>query len=118
MPPSDVRSAPTSAGPTVGSRDLPARVLLVFLDGVGIGPDDASLNPFVRWADVLPALVRLMGGAVPTLARPRSSGSGGCAFPLAATLGMEGTPQSGTGQVALLTGESAAESEIPSSSSP
>jgi hypothetical protein len=107
--PSDVRSAPTSGGPPVAAAGVPARVLFVFLDGVGIGPDDVSLNPFVRWADELPALVRLMGDAVPTLGRPRTSGSGGWAFPLAATLGMEGMPQSGTGQVALLTGESAAE---------
>jgi hypothetical protein len=50
-----------------------------------------------------------MMGGVPTIDRPRSGAGDARAFPLDATLGMEGTPQSGTGQVALLTGESAAE---------
>jgi 2,3-bisphosphoglycerate-independent phosphoglycerate mutase len=86
----------------------PARILLVFLDGVGIGADDPDRNPFLRARDQLTALVRLMGGSVPTLDRPRISGTGAHAFPLEATLDKEGTPQSGTGQVALLTGESAA----------
>jgi hypothetical protein len=87
----------------------PSRILLVFLDGVGIGPSDPDVNPFVAAGDRLPTLTDLMGGSVPTLAQPRTSGPGGRAFPLAATLDVEGTPQSGTGQVALLTGESAAE---------
>ena len=103
--PSDDRSAASSRS----ADGVPSRILLVFLDGVGIGPDDAELNPFVRFADSLPALTRLLGDAVPTHARPSTHGRGGRAFPLAATLGMDGTPQSGTGQVALLTGESAAE---------
>lgn len=87
----------------------PARILLVFLDGVGIGPADPGINPFVHGAAELPTLARLLGASVPTLDRPRVSGLSGHAFPLAATLDVEGVPQSGTGQVALLTGESAAE---------
>jgi 2,3-bisphosphoglycerate-independent phosphoglycerate mutase len=86
-----------------------ARVLLVFLDGVGIGPDDGTVNPFVHASARLPTFLALMGGVVPTLERARVSGRSGHAFPLAATLDVDGTPQSGTGQVALLTGESAAE---------
>jgi len=103
--PGDLRSAPSFPP----GQDRPARALFVFLDGVGIGPDDPALNPFVRWADELPTLTRMMGDAVPTSRQPRSTGPGGRAFPLEATLDMEGTPQSGTGQVALLTGASAAE---------
>jgi 2,3-bisphosphoglycerate-independent phosphoglycerate mutase len=103
--PGESRSAPSSPGPRI----RPSRVLFVFVDGIGIGVDDPALNPFVRWADELPTLTRLMGDDVPTTSRPRTVGSGGRAFPLAATLDMEGTPQSGTGQVALLTGASAAE---------
>jgi hypothetical protein len=91
----------------VDSAGASPRILLVFLDGVGIGPDDPALNPFVRARDRLPTLTSAMGG-VPTTERPRVGGSSGHAFPLAATLDVEGTPQSGTGQVALLTGESAA----------
>jgi hypothetical protein len=85
------------------------RVLFIFLDGVGIGVDDPAVNPFVAAADELPTLLGLMGGAVPTLAAPRVHGPGGRSLPLAATLGVDGTPQSGTGHAALLTGASAAE---------
>jgi hypothetical protein len=46
---------------------------------------------------------------MPTLESPRVSSGSGRAFPLSATLDVEGTPQSGTGQTALFTGESAAE---------
>lgn len=82
------------------------RVLFVFLDGVGIGENDAGRNPFAR--AVIPTLLMLMGGRLPTLASPNVRGPGGSAFPLDATLDTPGTPQSGTGQAALLTGENAA----------
>lgn len=88
---------------------LPTRVLFVFLDGVGIGEDDAAVNPFVRAGAQIPTLQELTGGLFPTRARPHTEGPLGRAFPLEATLDVEGTPQSGTGQAALLTGESAAE---------
>jgi hypothetical protein len=86
-------------------------VLFVFLDGVGIGKDDEGGNPFVRaWARaVVPTLQELVGGTPPTLTAPRTRGTRGHAFPLDATLGVQGTPQSGTGQAALLTGVNAAE---------
>jgi 2,3-bisphosphoglycerate-independent phosphoglycerate mutase len=87
----------------------PTRVLFVFLDGVGIGEDDPETNPFVRARAQLPTLLQLTGGITPTRARPHAAGPGGSAFPLAATLGVDGTPQSGTGQVTLLTGENGAE---------
>jgi hypothetical protein len=85
-------------------------VLLVFLDGVGIGPDDEARNPFVRaWGRaVVPTLQELVGGRPPTLDAPRTRGPLGRAFPLDATLHVDGTPQSGTGQAALLTGVNAA----------
>jgi hypothetical protein len=88
----------------------PARAILVFLDGVGIGPADPDLNPFLRAR--LPVLRELLGGRLPVedaldaggriesaVASLRASGS---------TLGVEGAPQSGTGQTALLTGHNAA----------
>jgi 2,3-bisphosphoglycerate-independent phosphoglycerate mutase len=87
----------------------PSAVLVVFLDGVGIGEPDEQVNPFVRARVRLPTLSSLMGGTVPTQKRSRTSGPGGHAFPLDARLGVDGVPQSGTGQAALLTGESAAE---------
>lgn len=88
-------------------RESEPRVLLLFLDGVGIGPSDPDVNPF--FAARLPVLADLLGGRLPSLDEPVVEGPGAHAFPLAATLGVEGTPQSGTGQTALLTGESAAE---------
>ena len=82
------------------------RLVLVFLDGVGIGPNDPDSNPFLQ-AD-LPWLRGALGG-IPTLERPELQGAGAVAFPLDALLGVEGTPQSGTGQTSLLTGRNAAE---------
>lgn len=82
-------------------------VLLLFLDGVGIGPDESDRNPF--FASRLPALRSLLGGELPSLDRPRIEGPRGVAFPLDATLGVPGIPQSGTGQTALLTGRNAPE---------
>lgn len=81
------------------------RVLLVFLDGVGIGEDDGARNPFAR--ATVPTLLELGGGSLPTLDEPRPRSAAGGFFPLDATLGVEGIPQSGTGQTALLTGEDA-----------
>jgi len=49
-------------------------------------------------------LSEIVGGRLPTLDRPTSVGAEGAAFPLDASLGVAGTPQSGTGQAALLTG--------------
>ena len=87
------------------------RVLFIFLDGVGIGPADPDVNPFARAGACgsVPTLLGFTGGRLPTLDRPRTRGRLGWAFPLDASLDVEGTPQSGTGQTALLTGESAAE---------
>jgi hypothetical protein len=84
----------------------PLRVLLLFLDGVGIGESDPAVNPFM--VARLPRLRALLGGGVPTLDTPELAGEGAAAFPLDARLGVAGVPQSGTGQTALLTGENAA----------
>jgi hypothetical protein len=81
-------------------------VLLLFLDGVGIGPADPDSNPFL--VARLPRLRSLLDGALPTLDEPEVVGEQGVAFPLDASLGVPGMPQSGTGQTALLTGENAA----------
>lgn len=81
-------------------------VLFVFLDGVGIGPASAERNPFLRAR--LPVLSELLGGRTPTLDEPSVRGARAVSLPLDATLGVDGTPQSGTGQATLLTGENAA----------
>lgn len=82
------------------------RLLLLFLDGVGIGEGDPERNPFAR--AVIPTLLRLMGGRLPTLDAPRVHGPHGTSFPMDATLDTGGIPQSGTGQASLLTGRNAA----------
>ena len=88
----------------------PSRVLLVFLDGVGIGPADPARNAFAC-AD-LPVLRRLLGGRVPVADDLDASGrivtSDAILVAADATLGVAGVPQSGTGQTSLLTGRNAA----------
>jgi len=67
------------------------RVLMVFVDGLGLGADDPAVNPVVAGAcPVLAALIRRHG------------------VPIDATLGVAGLPQSATGQATLLTGVNAA----------
>jgi len=84
------------------------RVLFIFLDGVGIGPAEAELNPFLRAR--LPTLRDLLNHRIPVLDRGAEPGFGADAIsvPLDPLMGVEGLPQSGTGQTALLTGENAA----------
>lgn len=82
------------------------KVLFVFLDGVGIGSPNPKDNPFLTAR--VPTLREMLGGALPTLEAPQVQGPRAMSFPLDATLGVEGRPQSGTGQTALLTGENTA----------
>jgi hypothetical protein len=78
------------------------RFLLIFLDGVGLGPDDVARNAFV--AAALPTLAQLIDGRRVTAATSPYHGSRASLVGLDATLGVDGLPQSGTGQTALLTG--------------
>ncbi len=80
---------------------MTVHILFLFLDGVGLGAADPAVNPLM--ASALPALQRMIGG-IPTLERRRTEGTEGASFPLDATLGVGGLPQSGTGQAALLAG--------------
>lgn len=82
-----------------------SRTLLLFLDGVGLGPPDPAVNPFLRAR--LPVLSALLGGEPPHLGRLPEPSDSVALHPLDALLGVEGTPQSGTGQIALLTGRNA-----------
>lgn len=83
------------------------RVLMLFLDGVGLGARDPERNPLFRAH--LPALRWLLGGDLPSLRRRALRGPAGGCLPLDANLGVEGLPQSGTGQTALFTGENGAQ---------
>ena len=84
---------------------MTGRLLFVFVDGVGIGPDDDGLNPFLRAE--LPTFRAALGG-LPVLARPSVEGPLARAYGVDALLDTPGTPQSGTGQTSLLTGRNAA----------
>lgn len=79
------------------------RVLFIFLDGVGLGADDPAVNPFSRVH--MPNLETLLGGRRLVAASAPYVGSSATLLPLDATLGVEGLPQSATGQAALLTGQ-------------
>ncbi len=82
------------------------RVLVVFLDGVGIGDDTAATNPLA--VAVTPALDALLDGRRLVAPALPYSGARASARGLDAALGVDGLPQSGTGQAALLTGVNAA----------
>lgn len=84
---------------------LAMRLLIVFLDGVGLGADDPAANPLAGAA--LPVLAGLLGGRAPVAAAAPYHGPGASLVGVDATLGADGTPQSGTGHAALLTGENA-----------
>lgn len=76
--------------------------LFIFLDGVGLGPDDPDTNPFARAQ--MPALQRLLGGEkLLAEVAPRESERASL-LALDASLGIKGVPQSATGQATLLTG--------------
>jgi len=78
------------------------RVVLFFIDGLGIGTRDPARNPLAR----LPRgrLSIFQDGETPA-----SLPDGGLSLALDATLGVEGIPQSATGQTTLLTGINGAE---------
>lgn len=82
-----------------------ARILFIFVDGVGLSDADPAINPLARAAT--PVLRSLLGGPL-ALPAPRRTDST-VLVPLDACLGVPGLPQSATGQVALLTGRNAPE---------
>jgi 2,3-bisphosphoglycerate-independent phosphoglycerate mutase len=75
------------------------RVLLIFVDGVGIGPNDPEVNPFARFKA---RIFRQFTAA------PEADAYGrGLAQATDARLDVAGLPQSATGQTAILTGVNA-----------
>ncbi|MCY3901578.1 MAG: hypothetical protein OXH98_16405 [Caldilineaceae bacterium] len=81
------------------------RVLFLFLDGVGLGRDDPQTNPLA--AAALPTLTGLFGGKPLTASTGRYSRGNAHLIPTDAHLGVQGRPQSATGQAAILTGVNA-----------
>ncbi len=87
------------------------RVLFLFLDGIGLGVDDPEINPFAK-AD-MPNLLGLLSGEkllLETITKNSTKGtridtSRATLLSLDAELGVNGLPQSATGQATLLTGK-------------
>lgn len=77
-------------------------MLFLFFDGMGLGPDDPTTNPFAK-AD-LPVLTSLTGGQRWLAGLPRIETERAIFIPTDACLGVEGRPQSATGQASILTG--------------
>lgn len=80
-------------------------LIFIFIDGVGLG-DGNEQNPF--YADSYPSFELLTGGKFIHTAKPVISDNH-VFKPIDANLGVEGLPQSGTGQTTLFTGVNAAE---------
>ncbi len=81
------------------------RILVVFLDGVGLGDDDPEINPLAQAE--LPILRSLFDGRRPVRANGGFTTHRATLFPLDAQMGVPGLPQSGTGQTTILTGVNA-----------
>lgn len=81
------------------------RVLLIFIDGFGLGPFDPAVNPLARFPGAFfPSLL----GAPLSKELPKIRTKRLYFTPLDATLEVQGLPQSATGQTSLFTGINAA----------
>lgn len=78
------------------------RILFIFLDGIGLGDDDPTLNPFA--AAHTPTLNALANHQRWLRDVGTQHTARGVLLALDAQLGIEGRPQSGTSQAAILTG--------------
>lgn len=81
------------------------RLLFLFLDGVGLGENDPETNPLARAE--MPHLQYLLGGRKLLRESAPYLGERAELLALDAGLGVDGLPQSATGQASLLTGKNA-----------
>jgi hypothetical protein len=79
-----------------------ARVLFIFLDGVGLEDSTPKQNPFI--AAPMPELSKLLDGRKLLASSTPFHGEHATLLSIDACLGVEGNPQSASGQAALLTG--------------
>lgn len=77
-------------------------IFYLFLDGVGLGLNEPAINPFA--AQTLPTLQGILGGVGMFQMENSIETERASLFPLDASLGVDGFPQSATGQAVLLTG--------------
>lgn len=80
-------------------------ILMIFIDGVGIGKEDYQFNPFFKYG--FKTFTKLFG-KIPSLENPVFEDKNKFLFPIDARLGIEGFPQSGTGQTSIFCGLNAA----------
>ncbi len=80
------------------------KVLLIFIDGLGLGEEDRDVNPLVRFDP--PFFQNLFGGPL-TRERGLILSDTACLVPTDAGLGVDGLPQSATGQTTIFTGVNA-----------
>lgn len=81
--------------------EIPFRILLLFIDGLGIGDENPSTNPCMD-TELQHLSVFMCGGKIEC--RDESA----IPVPTDAQLGIDGLPQSATGQTTLLSGKNAA----------
>jgi len=78
------------------------KFLFLFLDGIGLGTDDPETNPFTRAK--MPTLRNILSGNSMVASAAPHHGDHASLLSLDASLGVDGLPQSATGQATLLTG--------------
>jgi hypothetical protein len=74
---------------------------MIFIDGVGIGKKDYEFNPFFKYDF---KSFQEIFGKIPSLENSFLTANGFYLFPTDARLGVEGLPQSGTGQASIFCG--------------
>jgi hypothetical protein len=77
-------------------------ILLIFMDGIGLGDDDPATNPFA--AAHTPTLDALAGGRHWIRSTGRSAGARSIFVPTDPRMGIAGKPQSASGQATIVTG--------------
>jgi 2,3-bisphosphoglycerate-independent phosphoglycerate mutase len=81
------------------------QILMIFIDGVGIGKEDYESNPFFKYG--FKTFTEIFG-EIPTLKKRLLINNNIYLFPTDARLGLKGFPQSGTGQTSIFCGVNAA----------
>jgi phosphopentomutase len=79
-------------------------VLMIFIDGVGIGKKDFEFNPFFKFGF---QTFKEIFGVTPDIKNSYLQKNNCYLFPSDAQMGVEGLPQSGTGQVSIFCGVNA-----------
>ncbi len=77
------------------------KLMMIFVDGLGIGKNNVEINPLVRFKF---NFFNSFFGQMPTLRNSRIKNKYFSIFPVSSTLGVAGLPQSGTGQTAIFCG--------------